>query len=94
MLVWVLYKIDLSQCGKDQEHILQGRICLDEQEVKPISDSGHFALSNLYADTNQTYKAPAIPKEAEVSSGRWEWTTGCAGHKRYWRGWKASKEPG
>jgi len=22
----------------------------------------------------------------------WEWTTGCGGLKKFWRGWKADKE--
>jgi class 3 adenylate cyclase/tetratricopeptide (TPR) repeat protein len=49
----ILWKTDLSQSKEAEQHILQGIMTLDEQEVKAWSSMGQVFLAELYTGTGQ-----------------------------------------
>jgi len=60
-----LVKIDPSNSGKAEKHIMQGIKILEGLKLKPGIATGYFCLGELYADAGRTEKAKEALKKAE-----------------------------
>jgi class 3 adenylate cyclase/tetratricopeptide (TPR) repeat protein len=62
-----LGKVGPSQCGRGEEHILEGiRICCDEVKSRPLCSTGHLFLGELYVDMGQGEKALVTIQKARA----------------------------
>lgn len=61
----ILGKMDQSQSGKAEEHILKGIKVLDKLRLRPIRSMGHLHLGLVYLDVDRREEALMNLKKAE-----------------------------